>query len=230
MRAVLSFLIFNLFLLLLAEWQIARQRSLASPSHQTGRWFYLAVVSKSLASCAFILFFYLYSATLDAFGYGILAALICSLLGDILLLPKQNHLAFKFGIGAFALAHIAYSVAFFPLVTVSISLILLAAINLLFAALIFRWLGQHLSGGFRWLVPGYLLIIGVMVTLGGTISLAGYSVWLGIGSLLFAISDVFVARNRFVSPGLINRLVGLPLYYCGQIMIAYGAIIHLQTE
>jgi len=39
---------------------------------------------------------------------------------------------------------------------------------------------------------------------------------------LFYVSDIFVARQRFVARQHINRLVGLPLYYAGQFMIAFS--------
>jgi len=41
--------------------------------------------------------------------------------------------------------------------------------------------------------------------------------------MLFFASDLCVARQRFVSPGFENKLVGLPLYFIAQLMFA-GAI------
>lgn len=41
------------------------------------------------------------------------------------------------------------------------------------------------------------------------------------GAFSFYLSDVFVARQRFVQPAFLNRLIGLPLYYLGQFQIAY---------
>ncbi|HDP24776.1 MAG TPA: lysoplasmalogenase, partial [Deltaproteobacteria bacterium] len=38
----------------------------------------------------------------------------------------------------------------------------------------------------------------------------------------FYISDIFVARNRFVKQEFINRALGLPLYYLGQFLIAFS--------
>ena len=222
MLSVLSILAFSLAVLLFAEWQLARPH----PQNAKG-WFLLAAISKTLASGLFILFFYLFSPALNEFGYWILIALCFSLLGDSLLLPKKNPIAFKLGIAAFALAHIAYSLAFFPLITNWLYLLILSGLNLGLAGLIYWLLAPYLSGGFKPLVPLYLVIIVVMVTFGETASLEGYPALIGIGSLLFAISDVFVARNRFVSPGIVNRIIGLPLYYLAQVMIAYGAILHL---
>ena len=42
------------------------------------------------------------------------------------------------------------------------------------------------------------------------------------GAILFYASDIFVARQQFVARQYLNRLVGLPLYYIGQFMIAYS--------
>jgi hypothetical protein len=41
------------------------------------------------------------------------------------------------------------------------------------------------------------------------------------GAFSFYLSDIFVARQRFVQASFWNRLIGLPLYYLGQFQIAY---------
>jgi uncharacterized membrane protein YhhN len=41
-----------------------------------------------------------------------------------------------------------------------------------------------------------------------------------LGALFFYISDLFVARHRFVRAAFENRLAGLSLYYAGQFMLA----------
>ena len=42
------------------------------------------------------------------------------------------------------------------------------------------------------------------------------------GALFFYISDIFVARNRFLKLEFFNRLIGLPLYYAGQFLLAFS--------
>jgi uncharacterized membrane protein YhhN len=42
------------------------------------------------------------------------------------------------------------------------------------------------------------------------------------GAVAFYFSDVFVARDRFMKKEFLNRLVGLPLYYAGQFLIAFS--------
>jgi len=40
--------------------------------------------------------------------------------------------------------------------------------------------------------------------------------------LFFYLSDLFVARNQFMKKAYINRLVGLPLYFIGQFLLAFS--------
>ena len=40
------------------------------------------------------------------------------------------------------------------------------------------------------------------------------------GAIAFYLSDLTVARDRFVTRGFENRIVGLPLYYTGQVLLA----------
>jgi hypothetical protein len=47
-------------------------------------------------------------------------------------------------------------------------------------------------------------------------------VFILLGSLCFYLSDVFVARNKFIKDEYRNRLLGLPLYYIGQFLFAFS--------
>jgi len=40
------------------------------------------------------------------------------------------------------------------------------------------------------------------------------------GAVTFYVSDLSVARDRFLAPGFVNRLWGLPLYYGAQLLLA----------
>jgi hypothetical protein len=42
------------------------------------------------------------------------------------------------------------------------------------------------------------------------------------GAVSFYISDLFVARDRFLKTEFVNRLIGLPLYYGGQFLFAFS--------
>jgi hypothetical protein len=42
------------------------------------------------------------------------------------------------------------------------------------------------------------------------------------GAVSFYFFDVFVARDRFLKSEFLNRLIGLPLYYFGQFLLAFS--------
>ena len=44
----------------------------------------------------------------------------------------------------------------------------------------------------------------------------------GAGALLFALSDLAVAQDRFVAPSFASTLWGLPAYYAAQLLLAFG--------
>jgi uncharacterized membrane protein YhhN len=224
MTITLYIIAFSVLLLLVFEKLASKNQG-----RHSGTLLKMSASAKLLASCLFVFYFYdripsLYNPLLTTFSNLILVALVLSLLGDALLIPKSKSQYFLTGIATFAVAHLAFSLAFLQLPLDLIILLISATINLFAGYLVYRWLRPHLTSQYRLMVPSYLVIILVMVILGTSIGVTNQQYWLATGSLLFAISDIFVARNRFVQAGFINRLIGLPLYYIAQIMIAYGAI------
>lgn len=167
-------------------------------------------VSKLAASAGFI------AVGLAASGGGtyahlVLAGLLLSAAGDALLLSHRQP-AFLAGIGAFLLAHVSYAVGFAPRSRVSVPV---AAVLAVVALGVVRWLWPHL-GTFRVPVVVYAIAITAMLLL----ALGVASPLARLGALLFYLSDLTVARDRFVKRQYVNRLVGLPLYYAGQVLIA----------
>jgi uncharacterized membrane protein YhhN len=73
----------------------------------------------------------------------------------------------------------------------------------------------------------YILVITIMVSgawgvfLKSSFQISG-RVFILLGSLCFYFSDVFVARNKFIKEEYRNRLLGLPLYYAGQFLLAFS--------
>ncbi len=45
-----------------------------------------------------------------------------------------------------------------------------------------------------------------------------------LGALLFFVSDIAVAKSRFVKSQLRDRMWGLPAYYSGQLLIAWSLL------
>jgi uncharacterized membrane protein YhhN len=147
----------------------------------------------------------------SAFDRAVLAGLVLSVVGDGLLLSRRRP-AFLGGLVAFLLAHVAYAVAF---AGPSRPSLLAGVLVLAITAAVLLWLWPRL-GDLRWPVLAYCAVIGAMLWL--ALGVARPEVRLG--ALLFFVSDLFVARDRFVHAGLVNRLVGLPLYYAAQVLLA----------
>jgi uncharacterized membrane protein YhhN len=173
---------------------------------------------KPIASTLFLVTALLAGALASSYGRLILLGLLFSWLGDVLLIPKRQ-LFFILGLGSFLLAHVAFSGAFLLRPLEVLPLTFVATSTVVVAIIILRWLWPHLSHNFRPAVVSYLAAISLMVVLAsGTIAAAGPQ--LLIGAVMFAVSDIFVARDRFVSPSVANRLWGLPLYYSAQLIFA----------
>lgn len=175
-------------------------------------------LTKPVASTLFVGTALLAGALDSAYGQLILLGLLLSWFGDVFLIPKRQ-IFFVAGLGSFLLAHVAFSAAFMQLPLEVLPLTLAAAAMVAAAIIIVRWLWPHLSNNLRPAVASYLGVITLMVILaGGTVTAAGPH--LAVAAVMFAISDVFVARDRFVSPSIINRFCGLPLYYGAQLIFA----------
>jgi uncharacterized membrane protein YhhN len=78
-------------------------------------------------------------------------------------------------------------------------------------------------------VPVLVYVMAITVMISGAWSVLGdfYLTGLGqimvfVGAVCFYVSDVFVARDRFLKKKFINRLIGLPLYYSGQFLLAFS--------
>ena len=182
----------------------------------------LALKAKLAASLAFVGFAWDLGAWETHYGKVLLIGLVLSLLGDVLLAMKGHKKWFLLGIGAFLLAHVFYTFAFAQTGFETARLPLVAPIVLIFLTVTALWLRKHLQGIFIVAVPAYLLAIGVMLVFAWcNQSMTAYW-WITSGATLFALSDLFVARNRFVQPAISNRVIGLPIYYVAQLILAYS--------
>jgi uncharacterized membrane protein YhhN len=167
-------------------------------------------LGKIAASAAFIVL--ALSRGVDtAFDRLVLAGLVLSAAGDVLLLSARSQ-AFLAGLVAFLLAHLAYAAAFAPVARPSAMLAIAIAAA---GVLVLRWLWPRL-GGMKVPVVVYCLAISAMLWL----ALGVGRTEVRLGAILFYASDLFVARDRFAAPGRLNRLVGLPLYYAAQVLLA----------
>ena len=186
---------------------------------------WLRIGTKIPASLAFIVYGTQHGALAGhADGYAMFAALWLCAFGDWFLLSRKKA-PFLAGIVSFLLGHIGYLVVFF-LIGVDLTAFGLAALGIgAFAWQVWRWVGPH-AGNLRGAVAAYIVVISIMVcgAIGAVVYNPGPRTWtLLAGAVIFFLSDLCVARDRFVSPGPQNRVVGLPLYYAGQLLFAAAA-------
>ncbi len=183
----------------------------------------LKVVSKTGAAAAFIAYAVMQGAwQASTPGQWVVIGLGLSMVGDICLL-SQDKRPFLAGIGAFLLAHVAYVVAFWSLgVSVPMALGGLLAVGVI-AAFVWKWLGPH-TGKLKPAVAAYILVISFMVaaSVGAVGAQAHWARWgLLVAAVAFFLSDLCVARERFVTTGIENKFIGLPLYFGAQLLFAY---------
>jgi len=154
----------------------------------------------------------------NTYGRIVLVALVFSWAGD-LLLTFASRPAFLGGLVTFLLGHVAYSVAFGVLGVDTAIAVVAAIVMTIIGYFIWRWLGPHV-GDMTGPVVAYVVVITVMVVMAFAAFGAGATAFIPIGAVLFYASDVAVARNQFVAPGVVNRMWGLPLYYLAQVLLA----------
>ena len=180
---------------------------------------------KSLLSSLFIFAAVVQIHAIPLYYRFFLIAMIFCLGGDVFLaLPGKN--MFLSGLVSFLLGHVFYAAAFFDTAGFNQWAGIGLVISALAGAGVFLWLRPHL-GSMKIPVIFYILVISAMVVgawsiIGaGELRPAGRMAAFG-GALGFYVSDIFVARQRFLKTDFINRLIGLPLYYGGQFMLAFS--------
>ena len=182
----------------------------------------MRAAAKSFASFCFFAVAIAGGAADSEVGRIILYALAFCALGDILLLRRHQQW-FLAGMGAFALGHVAFAIAFVK-AGADLNWAAVAAFALVTGAggvvltLMRRQLGLMIAP-----VSVYSLIIAAMCAAAAGLAAAQTDVrniTIALAAIAFAISDIAVARDQFVRRDLMNRLWGLPLYYAAQLAFA----------
>lgn len=162
----------------------------------------------------------------STYTVGVVVGLVLSFGGDVALMFQENRRAFTGGLALFLLAHVAYTVVFALLGRLS-GWDLLSAALLLMVGVGFYGLIRPNLGKMKGPVIAYILVISLMVnravsTLLSPIFGGGQALMVAIGSVLFYISDVILAANRYWRPWRYQR-ISLAFYYGGQLLIALAA-------
>ncbi|MCF8130637.1 MAG: lysoplasmalogenase [Deltaproteobacteria bacterium] len=180
---------------------------------------------KTTISLMFVLAALAQPRPVPAYFAWLLPGLIFCLGGDVFLALPQKKMFFL-GLVSFLVGHLFYAICFFYTAPPSAWAILGALPVLIAGLLIFLRLKPHL-GDMTLPVLVYIVVITFMVCgafslfLESGLAFSGRALAL-CGAICFYISDIFVARDRFVKKGPINRILGLPLYFGGQFLLAFS--------
>lgn len=167
-----------------------------------------------------------------AYTWALFAGLLFSLGGDIALMFPSDR-AFLLGVASFLIAQVVYALTFGLLGGLHRQQIPIAAILAIvgggFYAYMYRYLGKM-----KVPVGIYALAISFMVLMAtGTLYSPHFSAVQSrlatIGAVLFYLSDVILALNKFAHPFRMARVWNLALYYSGQLLIALSASYALGT-
>ena len=183
------------------------------------------VLTKTALSLLFVIAVVVQPHPISAYYYCLLAGLIFCLGGDIFLALRQK-MMFLIGLIFFLVGHIFYIFGFFYVAQSSQWTWLGLLTVLVISVWIYFWLRPHV-GSMN--VPVVLYIIIITIMLSGAWSVLGDSslaapgrTMIFIGACSFYFSDIFVARDRFLRKGFLNRFIGLPMYYTGQFLLAFS--------
>ncbi len=153
----------------------------------------------------------------------LVAGLVLSALGDFAL-SRRGDFAFLSGLGAFALVHVAYAIAFLDLSGRPLwDAFLLAPVLALFLIGVTGsteiWLAPH-TNGLRWPIRVYAMAITLMGLAALTLPIGQVT----LGMTLFVASDVLIAMQLF-RMGEDNPLVGRTSWLIWGLYIAAQALI-----
>jgi uncharacterized membrane protein YhhN len=181
--------------------------------------------TKTLLSCLFIVTALVQPHPLPGYFYLLLVGLIFCLGGDVFLALPQEKM-FLCGLVSFLLGHVFFVIAFFTIAHLHQWTWIGLGICLVLSGGIYYWLRSHL-GSMHLPVLFYIIVITVMVVgawsvIGDNLLALTGRVIVFVGAVSFYFSDVFVARDRFLRPEFLNLLIGLPLYYLGQFLLAFS--------
>ena len=183
------------------------------------------VTTKSILSILFVITAFIQPRPVPRYFEWLFAGLVMCLIGDVLLALPQKR-AFIAGLAAFLLGHVCYISSFFTLTLLDDWFSPAIVVFVPAGFFVYGRLRPHL-GSLAVPVVLYLIVITVMVIgawavvrtpeiqLWGKITVCG-------GAVCFYVSDIFVARDKFIKSSYGNRLAGLPLYYGGQFMLAFS--------
>ena len=192
---------------------------LVAERRQSERGLWLA---KPLASASFVWAALAWGGLASPFGRWLALGLVACAAGDVLLIPRRAPGALRAGMLAFGVGHGLFATAFLVHGVSLQATAIAGAAALAFVLGVWRWLAPHLTPADRLPVGLYAAVIGAMLACAVGAVARGAPGAAGAGAVLFALSDLAVAQDRFVAPSFTSTLWGLPAYYAAQLLLAWG--------
>lgn len=183
------------------------------------------IPSKTGLSVLFVVTALIQPHPIPSYYYLLLMGLMFCLAGDVFLALPQARM-FRLGLISFLIGHLFYMAAFFTTAHLSAWTGLGTIAAVVVSVWVYGWLKPHL-GHMKAPVLSYIVVITLMVSGASSVWGDARLAWTGrvmvfAGASCFYVSDIFVARDRFVKKEPLNRLLGLPLYYAGQFLLAFS--------
>jgi uncharacterized membrane protein YhhN len=176
---------------------------------------------KQGASCFFLATAWSAGALQHTPGRWIFAGLFFSWWGDFFLLYSGDAY-FLAGLASFLLGHALYSIGFFVFGVSWKHAALTVPAILVLLGLIMPDIWSHVPSNLKPAVGAYIAVISAMVIFSGGAAARGNILFL-IGAILFFVSDIAVARDAFDVSPVPSFTWGLPLYYAGQVVLAWAS-------
>jgi uncharacterized membrane protein YhhN len=183
----------------------------------------LEMVSKPLATVSLVAMAVALDPADDTQRAWFVAALVFSLLGDVLLLDDDRW--FVPGLAAFLVAHVCYVIGFWVDPPTAVAIAVGAAVAVAFIAPIAVGVIRALRSGPHAALVGpvgaYIVVIGAMVAS----ALASGKPAAAVGALLFAASDAMIAWNKFVRSFTWAGVAIMVTYHLGQLGLV-SSLLH----
>jgi len=180
-------------------------------------------VLKVLASAGFVAVALSSGVPHDTWRIALAAGLSVALAGDALLAVRRRW-AFPAGMAAFLVVHILYLAGFVVRGVDPVSLAIAFAVMATAAGRVWRRGSERIPERLRPALAVYMSVLVLDMAAGVSAAMLRPGLALAVGILLMGLSDIAVLRDRFIAPGIANKLVGLPMYYAGQLLLAWAVI------
>lgn len=181
-------------------------------------------IFKPVAALSFVFISFKIGALESGYGRLILFSLALCAVGDILLLNRKLKISFFCGMLVFAIAHLLFSLSFIKSSTFDFaSLVTFLPLIMILGCINFMYLLPRMPHKFKPFILLYGLAIFMMITSAYTFMYEQKLIL--IAAIFFVLSDIFVAKDRFIKRSTKNALLITPLYFAAQGLFAFSVSV-----